>query len=83
MDTFNSSTYKAEAGESLEFKARLVYKLSFRPARATMGPYLKEKVAHQKTSVRFSGMDIDGLGVKIPKGRMLLEAVCTCVMIQN
>ena len=32
-DTFNPSTWEAEAEESLEFKARLVYRVSSRTAR--------------------------------------------------
>jgi hypothetical protein len=32
---FNPSAKKAEAGGSLEFKASLVYRVSFRTARAT------------------------------------------------
>lgn len=48
---------------------------SFRPARATMGPCLKEKVAFLLRCLencRFSGMDIDGLGVSILKGSRML-----------
>jgi hypothetical protein len=33
--TFNSSTWEAETGGSLEFKASLVYRVSSRTARAT------------------------------------------------
>jgi hypothetical protein len=32
--TFNSSTWEAEAGGSLELEASLVYRVSFRTARA-------------------------------------------------
>lgn len=83
--TLSPSAGEAEAGASLEFKVRLVYKLSFRPAIAAMVPCLKKKLhifwGVKKTAVRFSGMDIDGLVMKILKCRMLLAAVCMCVMI--
>ena len=40
---FNSSTQEAEKGRSLEFKANLVYRASFRTARATQkSPVLKK-----------------------------------------
>jgi hypothetical protein len=44
--TFNPSTWEAEAGGFLSFKARLVYKVSFRTARATQRNLVSKK---QKT----------------------------------
>lgn len=35
MQTFEPSTWEAEAGESLEFKATLIYRVSSRAARGT------------------------------------------------
>jgi hypothetical protein len=41
---FNPSTREAEAGRSLEFKASLVYRVSFRTAKATQrNPVSKNK----------------------------------------
>jgi len=41
--TFNPSTWEAEAGGSLEFKASLVYRVSSRTARATKRNPILEK----------------------------------------
>jgi hypothetical protein len=48
---FNPSTWEAEAGGFLEFKASLVYKVSSRTARATQrNPVLKkQKQTNKKT----------------------------------
>ena len=42
VHTFSASTGEAEAGETLEFKASLVYKVSSRTTRATQKPRLKK-----------------------------------------
>jgi hypothetical protein len=45
---FNPSTWKAEAGVSLEFEASLVYRVSSRTARATQrNPVSKKKKKKQ------------------------------------
>ena len=47
--TFNPSTWEAEAGGSLEFKASLVYRVSCRAARTTQrNPVSKNKKQKQK-----------------------------------
>jgi hypothetical protein len=43
--TFNPSTWEAEAGRFLEFEASLVYRVSFRTARATQrNPVSKQTI---------------------------------------
>ena len=44
VHTFNPSTWESEAGRYLEFEASVVYRVSFRAARATQrNPDLKNK----------------------------------------
>jgi hypothetical protein len=38
VNAFNTSIQEAEASESFEFEASLIYKLSFKTARATQKP---------------------------------------------
>jgi hypothetical protein len=49
---FNLSTWKAEAGagESLEFKASLVYRMSSRIARATQRDPVSKKITNKQTN---------------------------------
>jgi hypothetical protein len=48
-NAFNPSTWEAEAGRS-EFETNLVYKVSFRPARATQrDPVSKRKQTNKQT----------------------------------
>ena len=49
MHTFNSSTWETEAGD-YEFKTNLVYRMSFRTARATQrNPVLKNQKTQNQT----------------------------------
>jgi hypothetical protein len=45
--TFNPSTWEAEAGEFLNFKASLVYRVSSRTARATQRNPVQKKTNKQ------------------------------------
>jgi hypothetical protein len=50
VHAFNPSTWEAEAGRFLEFEASLVYRVSFRTARATQrNPVLKKAKKQNKT----------------------------------
>jgi hypothetical protein len=51
---FNPSTWKAEAGKFLEFKASLVYSVSFRTGRATKRNPIQKKKREKKVSILHS-----------------------------
>jgi hypothetical protein len=55
--TFNPSTWEEEAGESLEFEASLVYRVSSRTARTIQrNPVLKNKQTNKNTSLNKEGV---------------------------
>ena len=48
VHTFNSNTLEAEAGESLKIEASLIYRGSFRTARATQKKLVLKKTKQTK-----------------------------------
>ena len=65
---FNPSTWKAEAGGISEFESSLVYRVSFRTARATqrkpVSKNKKQNKTKQNKTKKVTGMEGGGVGVR-------------------